>query len=933
MILQQPIWLILILPLAAAWFLWRLPSPFLRALRAVIFVLLVLALCRLAVRGPGRGGLTVVLADRSASMPADTDVAQKEIVDRIQSAIPGGDRMAVVSFGRRALVEHSPQAGKFAGFLVDAGRDQSDLHGALETAFALVGKETGGRILVLSDGRWTGRDPLEAAARFAARGLAIDYRLLQRPAVNDLSLTSLQAPDTVLPGQAFMLGAVLHAPVGQEITFEFKRGTQVLAAGKRTVASGTSRLTFRDRAPESGTCAYTVSLKGPAADPVPENNTARVLVGIRALKPVLVVSPAGAGSRLAQAIQAAGIRVKAAEAGQCRWNLDDLSQVAAVVLENVPANDIGTGSMETLAAWVEHAGGGLMMTGGRNAYGPGGYFKSPLETIMPVSMELRREHRKLSLAIVVALDRSGSMAMPAGGGRCKMDLANLGTVQVLDLLSAMDEFGAVAVDSSPHVVVELDTVERNHSLRGQILRIDSMGGGIFIYEALSTATKMIMPAKAGTRHIILFADAADSEEPGRYKELLEQARKANITVSVIGLGLPGDCDAELLRDIARRGGGECFFTVNPEEIPRLFAQDTFTVARSTFVEEPTPVKLTAGLRILMETPFDAPPAVGGYNLCYGRPGADFAAVTVDDYKAPLVASWHSGSGRTLCFTGEADGKFTGAFGQWAGASKFLAGLAGWTAGRTGVLPDNLLITQDVRDGLYTLEIHLDPERKSDPFTGTPRLKLLRGEPGLKPSVESLTPAWKSSDLLAANVMLSGNETLLAAVEIPGHDVITLAPVCLPYSPEFKPDREGKGRLALAQLAAVTGGKERVDLAGIWKDLPRTTRYYDLMPVLVILAALGFLVEIFERRTGLIYLKRQSPVVAGEEPETGAWGKKLLARIRPAKAAPPATTPADAPGPPSPAPPAEKETKTQPESATLSALRQARRKASERLSGD
>ena len=94
----------------------------------------------------------------------------------------------------------------------------------------------------------------------------------------------------------------------------------------------------------------------------------------------------------------------------------ELAGFAAVLLENVPADGIGTPGMETLAAWVRDGGAGLMMTGGKKAYGPGGYFKSPLESVLPVSMELRREHRKLALAIVVALDRSGSMAVPVAGG-------------------------------------------------------------------------------------------------------------------------------------------------------------------------------------------------------------------------------------------------------------------------------------------------------------------------------------------------------------------------------------------------------------------------------------------------------------------------------------------------------------------------------------
>ncbi|MFN0084661.1 MAG: VWA domain-containing protein, partial [Blastocatellia bacterium] len=78
--------------------------------------------------------------------------------------------------------------------------------------------------------------------------------------------------------------------------------------------------------------------------------------------------------------------------------------------------------------------------------------------------------------------------------------------------------------------------------------------------------EMLLPAKAGTRHIILFADAADAEEPGQYQDLLRQCEQAGITVSVIGLGTPADVDAELLRDIAKRGNGRSFFTESAAEV-------------------------------------------------------------------------------------------------------------------------------------------------------------------------------------------------------------------------------------------------------------------------------------------------------------------------------------------------------------------------------
>ena len=215
------------------------------------------------------------------------------------------------------------------------------------------------------------------------------------------------------------------------------------------------------------------------------------------------------------------------------------------------------------------------------------------------------------MAVVVALDRSGSMSMPAGGGRIKMDLADLGTVQVLDLLSPMDEIGVFAVDTTPHEIVPLDTVEHNQSYRGKILAIGSEGGGIYIYEALVASARMISNREgADASTSSFFPTPSDAEQSAHYEEIVDKLREAGVTVSVVGLGTEHDCDANLLKDIARRGGGDCYFSDNPDEIPRIFAQDTFTIARSTFVDQPTPFQVTAGYSLLGAPPAAVPAATG-----------------------------------------------------------------------------------------------------------------------------------------------------------------------------------------------------------------------------------------------------------------------------------------------------------------------------------
>jgi Mg-chelatase subunit ChlD len=933
--LLHPIWLALAIPLAAAWLLWRHSSRFLRCARLALLLLILLALCGLAIKLPSRNGTIVVVADRSLSMPQGAEAAQKEATDLIGRAMTSDDRLAVVSFGQSAAIERPPQGGTFAGFTNEVGRDASNLAEAIDKALALIPQNAPGKILVISDGRWTGKDPATATSKAAARGVAIDYRSLQRSSANDLAVAQIDAPVRVTPGEAFMITAWVKSPVQQEIAYELRRGGQVLAAGKTNAVAGLNRLTFRDLAGEPGAQGYTIKVSkngaGASDDPVPENNSAKALVGVQGPRPLLLVS-SSTNSGLARLLSAGGIKVRLAMPEDCDWRLDSLAQYSGVLIENVSAGKITDRGMESIASWVSEAGAGLMMTGGRRAYGSGRYFQSPLEPVLPVSMELRQEHRKLALAIVVAMDRSGSMAATVGGGRTKMDLANLAAAQVLDMMTPMDEFGVVAVDSVSHIIADLQKVNDAGSLRNKILKIDSGGGGIFVYEALTTAAEMMLNAKSGTRHIILFADAADSEEPGRYRELLQQCEESGISVSVIGLGKPTDSDAGLLRDIAKRGNGQIYFTENAEELPRLFAQDTIIVSRSMFLDQPTPIQFTGGLVTLTGKQFTGLPSIGGYNLTYLRPEANLAAVTTDEYKAPIVASWQAGGGRVLCYLGEADGQYAGAVAGWKDAGDFFTSLARWVAGDAGDLPGNMLLTQDVKNGVARIELHLDPERDESGAASPselPKVTTLRGAAGSKPSSEKAEMRWASADTLEIEIPLRGNETALSTVEVPGAGRVTLAPVALPYSPEFKPVSGEEGQAALARLAQATGGKERVELSGVWKDLSRLPRLVDLSPWLLMLATVLLLVEVLERHTGLISARLWPELRRGRErigdfrPAKLKWArkKKRIEIANPVPAQPSAERQAQ--------PEAEQAEPAAAPAAILDALRQARQQAKER----
>lgn len=869
--LLYPVWLALLIPLVVVSRMWMLPTRSQRTLRYVTYVLIVLAMCGPVIEMESRGGTLVVVADRSCSMPfydsrdeAERNRQQGIVGDLLKSKDRGENRLAVVSFGSNTALELSPHHEEFGGFIHKIDGDGSDLTAAIEKGVSFIPKD-GGRLLLLTDGRWTGRDPKQLASYLAGHGIAVDYQLWERKSSGDTAIARISVPSRVIEGESFLLSAWVHSPVSQEIRFKLSRGEHVIGSGARTVSSGLTRLTFRDRALKSGTNTYVLEVAGNGDDPVPENNKARMLVDILGGKPILCVS-AKPGSGLARKLIESNLRVRSITPPECSFSLEELSGFAAVILENIPAQDLGEEAMENLALWVKESGRGLMVTGGQNTYAPGGYFRSALDPILPLSMELRKEHRKLGLAIVVALDRSGSMGAPAGG-RTKMDLANLAAVQVLDLLTAMDEFGVLAVDTEAHIIVPLSPAEKARRARGEILRIAAGGGGIYVFEALAGASRLLLSAEASTRHVILFADVDDAEEPGKYQELLLACRNDNITVSVVGLGVPTDHnDATLLRDIAHKGKGRCFFTDKPEELPRLFAQDTFVLARSAFVEESTAVSTTPELLSLTGKKFSPPAAIGGYNLCYLRPSARVAMITRDKYQAPVVAAWQVGLGRVLCYTGEADGKYTGAIAAWGEVGEFFASLARWTAGEENKLPGDMAVTQATRKGICTVHLHLDPARQQH-FEALPELSILRGSAGEKTRVEKMKMRYLSPGTLSAEIPLHGKETILPTLAV--SDVaVGLAPVCLPYSPEYEPvDTEPAQSLKV--LARATGGKSRTAAADVWQDMPIRPRMWEMGYLLLLAAVVTILLEILERRTGYLslldflpYLARKMPVLPG-----------------------------------------------------------------------
>ncbi len=797
--LAAPEWFFLVPALVALG--WRVKTLRLgEPLRVVALALLVLALADPQVR-VGGGGLDLwVLVDRSDSVAGPAATQAPEVAAILEKTRGRDDRVFYIDYAVDAQRRDQGDA------VLRGGTHRTNTANALEFALGQMGEGRPARLLLLGDGYAT--EPLaEVAEKVLRRGVPLDYRLLGEGLAEDVRVGAVETPARVLPGEAFLVEFSLLGRGDGEVPWEVWRGGKAAASGVARLSNGAARVRLTDRLGGTGAVRYEVRI-APKVDAHSENNLAGSWVEVAGGARVLLVTNYS-DDPLARLLGQQGLRVEvAAEPGTL--TAASLTGARLVVLNNVPAHRVATDFLAALDFFVREQGGGLLMVGGENSFGSGGYFSSAVDPLLPVSMELRKEHRKLATAMAIILDRSGSMAASAGGGQTKMDLANTGTARAIELLGNFDAVSVHAVDSAPHEIVGLAQVGPNRQRMLQsVRRIVSTGGGIYVYEGLKAGWRELQKAETGQRHLVLFSDANDSEEPGDYVNLLAEMRAAGVTVSVIGLGSRSDVDAKLLEDIAARGGGRIFFNSNAAELPAIFAQETVSVARSAFIKEPTGAAGTPGW---VEVAAKAPKwlsSVDGYNLSYLREGATASLVTTDEYQAPLVATWARGAGRVAAVSFPLGGNYSNKARMWPDYGDFAQTLGRWLAGEDA--PTGMAVRTAIAGETLTVEL-LHDDSWAGRIAQTPPVAALAGEGGARPLTwEKIEPG-----RFRATVKLEPGQAARGVVRV-GAAALPFGPVAATGSAEWAFDRDAL--CELRQLATRSGGGERLDLAAVW-DAPR-----------------------------------------------------------------------------------------------------------------
>ena len=641
-----------------------------------------------------------------------------------------GDRVGLVVFDGRATVVLTPTSAELEDDVFDVHAvEGTNIADALRLGVAMFPAQTLRRLVLITDGNETRGDVLAAAREAAGMfgeedrpgvgGIGVDVVPVSYRIDSDVQVVRVEAPSNAQPGQVVTVRMVLESirPLSGTLSLQREGQPVDLTPGEpgfgRAVqlpAGRSIHLAQVELLPTPVNRFEAVfEPDDPAMDPLPENNRAQAMTATPSRGSVLFVSEefSPASQRIPVALEEAGLNVRTIGTEGLPGDLLSLQAYDLVILQNIGATEIDAGRQRLLSAYVNDMGGGLIKIGGERSFGAGGWSGTALEPILPVKLDLPREVRLSRAALVLVLDRSGSMnARVAGARASQQEIANEGAAMAIESLRPDSMIGVVTFDTFSNVVVPIQPNENPQAIADRVRGITS-GGGTTIGPAMRQAYSMLQETDAEQKMMIVLSDGVASDRRV-LPELAARIAMDGITVSTIGVG--DMVDDELMLQMAELGGGEYFAVTNPQILPRVLVDSVQVLNRPLIREYPfQAVALATGSTVTAGV--ESAPALQGLVLTAPREDPRAVMELVTPEGEPILAHWQAGLGRVAAFTSDSHATWSAGWRDWSGFDPFWTQLARMIA-RPPLSQDFELSTRLDGD---TLEITLDALGEDDAY--------------------------------------------------------------------------------------------------------------------------------------------------------------------------------------------------------------------------
>jgi len=814
----------------------------------------------------------IFLVDGSRSVgPKALDLARRHIARELPQ-MRQDDRFGIVVFGQRPLMARpvGPRDQTFELKPLDpSASDFTDIGRAVRFAVSQFPPGYQKRLVLLSDGNENLGDALAEVRAAAAAQVDVVTCPLVTGYDNEVVVDSVVVPARARPDQPISLKTRLKATrAGQAMVRVFRDGRPI-AEGPVDLHEGANLIDLpSDTIAEPGFVRYEVLVE-PAAgiDTLAVNNVGLGYTQVYGTPRVLYLEgQAGHGRRLASALRSAagrdkgGFLVDVGTMQSVPQSIEEMARYDCIILSDIPATAMTPAQMTHLENYVKELGGGLVMIGGQQSLTTGGYLDTPVARALPVDLHLDRERHLASLALAIVVDQSGSMTMEVAPGITKMDLANQACVNAIQLLDDYDEAAVCMTDTAPKWVgggLRPMTPGNKAALSTDVLRNKGGGGGIFVRSGLAAAYKELARSRAQTRHIILFAAATDSEQQeGCFALAHGHATGDNpVTLTVVGLGSPGDCHAMFLKMLAENyGGGRFYLTADAKALPEIFTRDTYIVSRRAIVEleKGFAASRVAGAEMIEEIDWSSAPPLYGYVVTRPRDEGEVLLAAKDG--EPLLARWRYGLGKATAFASDAKDRWARDWMTWSGYDRFWLQIVRWTMRET---TGSDIRTQTVTTG-NRVEVVVDAVDREGRFLNGQTLSahVISPDPADPPQTVPLHQSGPGRYTGRFEARATGSAYQVAVVdERQGRRVDSVGAV-ISYPSEYR-DMEPNLSL-LQQVADVAGGRfVSGDLAGSFRRQQRQVRALaGMWPPLVVAAVCLLVADVASRR--LVLRRRAAP---------------------------------------------------------------------------